>query len=130
MPKTVEEYDAIVKAQAAHYIASHEMYQETNAQLTKWGVQNHPMGTGPERRVLAHTDVNLDLRTALELEHIFREKTERAARDGTITYWDILLEEIFEAAAASSPLELEEELVQAGAVIASMIAASRRARGA
>lgn len=136
MPKTVEDYRAISKAQQQHDLITREVFHETNAQLTKWGVQDHPMGTGPDRRLLRYTDVNLDLRTGKELEHIFRDKTEKVFKQESPfysevgTYWDILLEEVFEAGAEKDPVKMEEELVQVAAVAVSMIATSRRARKA
>lgn len=130
MPKTVEEYRAISAAQTQHYLATQGMFRETNAQLVKWGVQNRPAGNDPDGRLLTLTDVNLDLRTGSELEHIFRERCETKAKEGTLTYFDILLEEVFEAGGATTPEEFEAEMEQVGAVAASAIAASKRARGA
>lgn len=129
MTKTTEEYAAISTAQAQNYIATHQAYQETNAQLTKWGVQNHPSGNAPDEILLQFTDINLDLRTGAELERIFRNRCEAKAREGTLTYFDILLEEVFEAGGAATPEEYEAEMIQVAAVAASAAAASRRARG-
>lgn len=113
-----------------HHDIVHEVLFETDKQIEKWGVQDHPMGTGPEQRLLRHTDINLDLRTGSELERIFRNKTDRLFKEGTGTYWDILLEEVFESGSEDDPEKLEVELIQVAAVAVSMIAASRRARGA
>lgn len=135
MPKTVEDYRYLA-AQIQHRLITNEVFHETDAQLTKWGVQDHPMGTGEDRRLLRHTDPNLDLRIGRELEHIFRNKTDKVFKQEAPfyteqgTYWDVLLEEVFEAGAESDPVKMEEELVQVAAVAVSMIAASRRARGA
>jgi hypothetical protein len=128
--KTAEEYRAIAEAQSQHQIATRGMFRETDRQLVKWGIQDWPAGNDPERRLLQHTDINLDLRTGSELEHIFRERCEAKAKEGTLTYFDILLEEVFEAGGAGSPEEFEKEMEQVGAVAASAIAASKRARGA
>lgn len=127
MPKN---YTASARAQSQHYGIAMEVFHETDVQLVKWDVQDHPMGTGPKVRVLGGTEVNLDLRYASELSRIFRQKTEDNAEDGSITYWDILAEEFFEAGAEDDPEALEKELIQVAAVAVSMVAASRRQRGA
>ena len=117
------------EAYTQHYAAVMEVLAETERQVEKWGVQDHPVLPGV--RPLFNTDVNLDLRFGEELAYIFRNKTEVKAKEGTLTYWDILWEEIFEATAETiDQKKLEAELIQSAAVIVSMVAASRRARGA
>lgn len=126
----VNEETARVIAQRQHREAADRAFEETNRQLEKWGVQNHPAGNDPNARLLMHTDINLDLRIGVDLEHIFRERCEEKAKAGTLTYFDILLEEVFEAGGAGSPEEYETEMEQVAAVALSASAASRRARGA
>lgn len=122
---------AVISADAAHYAIVGDVFLETHRQLELWGVQDHLMGTGPEKRLLSRTDVNLDLRTGAELEHIFRNKVVRLfGEENGGTYFDVLLEEVFEAGAEDDPEKLETELIQVAAVAVSMVAASRRARGA
>jgi hypothetical protein len=124
----VTDYKARADAQIQHEKVCREVFHETDAQLKKWGVQDHPVL--PAVRPLFPTEVNLDLRTGEELATLFRNKTEERAKDGSLTYWDILFEEVFEATAETIDLEkLETELIQSAAVIVSMVAASRRARG-
>jgi hypothetical protein len=120
----------ILQVMEQHHEIAHSAVLETMSQLDKWDVQSHPMGVGPSVRLLQYTDVNLDLRTGAELEYIFRERCEAKAKDGSITYFDILLEEVFEAGGASTAEELEEELVQVAAVAIAMAATSKRKRGA
>lgn len=129
MAKTLEDYRYIGQVMSQHRLIGTEVLRETDAQLTKWGVQDRPIGTGPDLRVLFATDVNLDLRTGRELEHIFRSITERKSKEGTLTYWDILLEEVFEAGGEDAAEALENELIQVAAVAISAVGSSRRARG-
>lgn len=130
MPKTVEEYAALAAAQAEHQRITKEVFRETDAQLTKWGVQDHPMGTGPNTVPFARTGFNLDLRYGKHLADRFRDACEQAFKEGRGTYWDILLEEVGEAVAEEPGPALEKELIQVAAVAVSMVAASRRARNA
>jgi hypothetical protein len=123
-----ETLKAIVRMQHERIVG--EVLDETDRQLQRWNVQDHPAGNGPEQQLLQHTDINLDLRTGSELEHIFRDKCEARFKLGEGTYFDILLEEVFEAGAASTPEEYEKEMEQVAAVAVSAIAASRRSRGA
>lgn len=93
-----------------------EVSHERVRQEAKWGQQNHPDGTGPLRRALTMTDINLDLRTGAELARIFRNKTERQFAANAGTYLDILLEEVFEATAEDDQQALRTELIQVAAV--------------
>lgn len=79
-----------------------EVLAERFAQHEKWGVQSWPNGTGGEQaRILADGA---------------RALTDRAAKDGTLTYRNILEEEVYEAFAESDPEKLKVELVQVAAV--------------
>jgi hypothetical protein len=123
-----KDYKARADAQIQHEKICREVFHETDAQLTQWGVQEHE--TLPKVRPLFATSVNLDIRTGEELAAIFRSETEHRAKRVDLDYWDVLWEEIFEATAETSDREkLETELIQSAAVIVSMVAASRRARG-
>jgi len=100
-----------------HFYLSQRVHDETRAQLDKWDIQNHPMGTYNTGETKARADQA-------------RALTDQRAKDGTLTYRDILEEEFFEALAEEGPSEeLEDELIQTAAVAVSMAAASRRARG-
>lgn len=80
--------------------------RERIAQHEKWGEQNHPDGTSEEYAWIADA---------------YRAVTQENAAKGTVTWHDILLEEVFEAMAEEDPVKLRKELVQAGAVIAAWI---------
>ncbi|MFE9234792.1 hypothetical protein [Cellulosimicrobium funkei] len=85
-------------------------------QDAKWGVQNHPDGTGRAVRVL---DPLVDPSRYTEagwLATRAKASTDTAARGGSVTWRHILLEEVFEALAEDDPERLRTELVQVAAV--------------
>ena len=94
-----------------------EVYAERTSQDRKWGEQNHPDGTGPSVLVLyGGGSENLDLRYGLELANHFRERCDKRHKQGWGSYLDILLEEVFEAAAENGTDALRAELLQVAAV--------------
>lgn len=101
-----------------------DVQAEENRQDAKWGEQNHPDGTGPDVPVLA--DLLRDGTDAAWLAVQATEATDVKARDGAVTWRDILLEEVFEALAESSPEKLRTELVQVAAVAAQWVKAKDR----
>ncbi|MEV5942716.1 hypothetical protein [Streptomyces sp. NPDC051994] len=80
---------------------------ERQAQLAKWGEQQHSNGTGGalDRRAVSSA----------------RAACEYAADRGVVTWRDILGEEVAEAFAESDPAALRAELVQVAAVCAAWI---------
>lgn len=78
---------------------------ETSRQVTKWGIQHHPDGTGGP--------------LALEAEERAKALTDRKAALGTVTWKDILDEEVREAFAETDPARLVKELHQVAAVATS-----------
>lgn len=111
-----------------------EVSQERVRQDSKWGVQNHPNGTGDDVALLhgrplpqPHARVAVTMGT---LAHTARAVTDQAANLGTVTYADILLEEVGEAFAESDPARLRAELIQVAAVAVAWVAKiDRDARG-
>jgi len=98
------------------------------------------MGTGPDSLPLA-TIATLDQATGLhphmladEIAAVATQDTkahsENEGGDGTVTWWQILREEVFEAAAESQPRELRAELIQVAAVALEMIDALDAGAGA
>jgi len=81
---------------------------ERQRQLTKWGDQHHPDGTGLP--VYQHS------------ANRYRDHADRAAASGVLAWRDVLLEEVHEALAESDPTALRAELVQVAAVCAAWIA--------
>lgn len=89
-----------------------EVIQERCRQETKWGEQNHPDGTGlPMDSLMAD---------------IAKETTDLHAREGTLTYRDILHEEVREAYAETDPTKLRTELIQVAAVAVAWVEAIDR----
>ncbi len=79
-----------------------DILAERERQELKWGEQNHSDGTGSQRWRDARNYV--------------RNQTDDAATAGTLTFRDILHEEVFEAFAEEDPSKLRDELVQVAAV--------------
>lgn len=88
-----------------------EIEDERDRQDAKWGEQNHPDGTSP-------------VKFGPIAEH-YRDECDRNHKVGFGTWLDILLEEVYEAA-ASSGSELREELIQVAAVAAAWVEAIDR----
>lgn len=91
---------------------SNEIIDETVRQVELWGEQNHPDGTGPSG-YHAHIEGVADR---------YRMSCDIATNNGTLTYRDILLEEVYEALAEEDKTKLREELIQVAAVCSSWIA--------
>lgn len=83
------------------YVLDH-VFMERGRQESKWGEQNHADGTGrPDDSAVADR---------------YRAITDFNAKQGHVTYRDILLEEVFEAIAESDKEKLKTELIQVAAV--------------
>lgn len=103
-----------------------EVSHERGRQNHKWGEQNHPDGTRDDRRLLRDTT----LPTWGTICYRARNLTDAAAEDGTVTFLDILLEEVAEAFSEDVPARLRAELIQVAAVAVAWIEAiDRRAAG-
>ncbi|WP_408895916.1 hypothetical protein ACJ5H2_13445 [Nocardioides sp. R1-1] len=88
-----------------------EVGRERDAQHAKWGEQNHPDGTGVDY------DLHRDMaRLQCEQNH--------AAGHGS--WLDILLEEVYEAAAGDDVTNLRTELLQVAAVAVAWVEAIDR----
>lgn len=76
---------------------------ELNRQIDKWGEQHHPNGTSenyaPRRE-------------------FYRDRCDERFGAGEGSWFDILLEEVYEAAAETDDRQLRKELVQVAAVAA------------
>lgn len=99
-----------------------EIRAERIRQDNKWGEQNHPDGTGDDRHLLR--DVSRP--TYGTLCYLAREATDAHADAGTVTWADILLEEVAEALSEQDPKRVRAELVQVAAVTAQWIEAIDR----
>lgn len=90
-----------------------EIDAERDRQISKFGDQHHPDGTGPDARLLGTTLPNV-------LDAI-RGAVDDANTRGDATWLGILLEEVFEAAIEQDPARLRAELHQVAAVCAAWV---------
>lgn len=90
----------------------HDVRAERQRQDDLWGQQDLPNGTGP----LSQPLLPLEETTADFVELAFKARERRNVRAGTLTYADVLMEEVAEVMAESNPEKLREELIQAAAV--------------
>lgn len=91
-----------------------DIVEERKRQLKKWGEQDHPSHKGSGSLVAFW-------QTGGQLANKFRREADAAARRGDLTWLDILLEEVFEAAAEDDVKPLRAELVQVAAVVVAWI---------
>lgn len=102
-----------------------EVSQERGRQDAKWGEQNHPNGTGDQVALLHGWTLPKQLGlvpvTMGAFAYTARSVTDAAAEAGTVTFADILLEEVAEAFAEEDPAKLREELIQVAAVAVAWI---------
>jgi hypothetical protein len=82
-----------------------DVVAERQRQEAKWGRQNHRNGTGFPG---SENDAKF-----------WRANCDQRHRNGTGTWLDILLEEVYEAAAEDDPQKLRAELIQVAAVAVS-----------
>lgn len=98
------------------------VFQERNRQVQQYG-HNEDLedGVGPDVRWLAHTDVNLDLRTGKEIQVAFRGEYERyTKRTGKPTWMHLVREELAEAFELSGDdPEFVTEILQVAALCVS-----------
>lgn len=120
-----------------------EVIAEAERSIAKHGEQRHlPMGTGADTRPLSARDVERGsmhdpgMWPGMTARHLARIATldtkSHSANEGgddTCTWWHILREEVFEAAAEGQPRALREELVQVATVAVKMIDALDAAGG-
>ena len=85
-----------------------EIHEEQAAQLRKWGVQHWPDGTAT-----SHYDK--------EMADEAKRVTDEAMVRGSVTWRDILAEEILEVFAEHEWPKIRKELVQAAAVICAWV---------
>jgi hypothetical protein len=81
--------------------------QERHRQRSKWGLQSLPNGTG------RHDD--------WQVAEFYKATTDHNMQDGTLSWRDVLTEEVFEAFAETDTEALRTELIQVIAVAAAWI---------
>ncbi|MFC5183883.1 nucleoside triphosphate pyrophosphohydrolase family protein [Actinomadura harenae] len=92
-----------------------DVARERQAQDAMWGLQDFPDGTG-----LPGSEEEADAAKAL---------VEANWKSGALTWWQVLHEEVREAAAESEPAKLRTELVQSAAVAVKWVEALDRRNG-
>lgn len=104
-----------------------EVFEERKRQVARYGHNDDKAdGTGPDVRWMAHTDVNLDLRTAKEIEAAFRAEYDRNGGDAGATWMHLVREELAESFAEDDPERLEAELLQLAALAVSWVESIRK----
>jgi hypothetical protein len=91
-----------------------DIADERARQDTKWGVQNHPFSNE------TITDISS------VLVESFKQTCEATAKSGTITWYDILAEEFYEAFAETDVDKQIEEMTQVAAVAVAIIESLER----
>lgn len=95
---------------------------ERARQDQKWGEQNHPDGTGPDRRLMEM----IGAPSYRSLMNDMKQIVDHKAEIGKQTWDAILLEEVFEALAEEDPEKLRTELIQVAAVAVQWVGAIDR----
>jgi len=99
MPEVMKELDRLAEA---HTGALAEVAAERARQDAKWGEQDHPDGTGGGNAIAAAVGA--------------RMQCQLAAKEGALTWRDVMREEVGEAFAETDPAKLRAELIQVAAV--------------
>ena len=102
-----------------------EVLEERERQNAKWGVQDHPNGTGPNKLPMPYSSGQWCASFAAQQLGFI---TDHAAEQGTVTYLHILREEVFEAFAEDDPAKLRAELIQVAAVAVQWVEAIDRGK--
>jgi hypothetical protein len=97
-----------------------EVLDERARQDAKFGEQNWPDGTGPS------IPWPLFVGDGTAAANRARERCDQRAKDGSLTFRDIAVEEIAEAFAEDKPARLRTELVQSAAMLVAWIEAIDR----
>lgn len=104
-----------------------EVFEERKRQVARYGHNDDKAdGTGPLVRWLAHTDVNLDLRTAEEIEAALRAEYDRNGGDEGADWMRLVREELAEVFAEDDPEKLQAELLQVAALCVSWVESIRK----
>jgi HSP90 family molecular chaperone len=98
-------------------IAFQDIHNERKRQDAKWGEQNHP---------IRHEE---DDQFYKEMAAKWRELCDMKAASGELTWFEIAMEEFFEAFAERDGVKQRRELVQCAAVLIAMIECIDRNKG-
>lgn len=98
---------------------------ERARQNAKWGEQNYPNGTGPDKLPMPYGSGSWSASVAAERLTLL---TNCAAQVGRCTWLHILREEVFEAFAEADQTKLRAELIQVAAVAVQWVEAIDRGK--
>lgn len=101
-----------------------DIQREVDRQLTLWGLQDHPNGTGP------YVKVGIVSERAYAASMDAKDANAWRAAEGILTWMDILYEEVLESFAEEDLERLRVELIQSAAVIVSWVKDIDRKAGA
>jgi hypothetical protein len=107
-----------------------EVFEERKRQVARYG-HNYDKadGTGPGVRWMALTSLNLDLRTAEEIEAAFRAEYELNGGDEGADWMRLVREELAEVFASDPDSEaMDDELIQVAALCVSWVESRRKRR--
>lgn len=99
-----------------------EIAEERARQNELWGEQNHPV-------LSSSPNVYVVRRSHSARAEVFKRRNDLSAKQGTLAWDGILLEEVYEALAEEDPDRIRAELVHAAAVVVNMIQRLDRAAG-
>ena len=99
----------------AHQGTVDDVLAERERQFEQWGTQDIPLGTSTEWK---------------DLENFFRAECQHKTADGTVTFLDVLMEEVFEFAAEEDPAKARDEIIQVLAVGFQIVEAIDRKKAA
>lgn len=97
----------------------YEIKAERERQDLKWGEQNHPI---LNEDLMVIPVVHTSLYYGIPTEEAAKRKCDQRAKEGRVTFMDILVEEVSEVASSGKDIQaMREELIQVAAVAVAMI---------
>jgi hypothetical protein len=94
-----------------------EVLKERERQDKKWGEQNH---------LLLHPETSFTKEEYKKISELYKERCDERAEKGIVSWYDILMEEIYEVFAEEDAEKQQEELMQVAAVAVSIVECLRR----
>lgn len=111
---------------------TNQVTREVGAQERQWGLKSWPEGTGPTVHPIAPL-ARWVYANAPELAEVWKAEADMLEANQAVTWWDLLLKEVLEAAAEDPSLEnqnLDTKLIQVAAVCVSWLKDRDRRRKA
>ena len=89
-----------------------EVLAERGRQEQKWGVQNHS---------ILHPETCYEPSVYKKMAELHKIRCEARSKDGVLSWYDILMEEVYEVFAEETSENQREELIQVAAVAVQMV---------